>query len=243
MSIRQTHLESTCGCDCGLDRRSFLGTMGAAAGAVSFTSFQAADAAEGGSSSGDKKGAKAIKKQARLNQEAEGKKIAVELIEQLREMEGVRGVHLPAIEWERAVPKIIEAAGLLPRPEMPADERQAKLDEWMADAKQHWTVEGHELVNDGHGAFLVTNRDYTDFELMLEYKTVPTADSGIYLKGTPQVQIWDPDNEQQQANGTGRGSGGLWNNNAPAGRLPLVRADRPVGWHGRRPATTGQVAR
>jgi hypothetical protein len=57
MSIRPTHGESTCGCDLGLDRRTFLGTMGAAAGAVSFTSFPGAGAEEAASSCGDKKAA------------------------------------------------------------------------------------------------------------------------------------------------------------------------------------------
>jgi len=56
------------------------------------------------------------KKQARLNQEEEGIAITVELIEQVREIPGVRGVHLQAIEWERKVPEIVKRAGLLPRP-------------------------------------------------------------------------------------------------------------------------------
>ncbi len=47
-----------------------------------------------------------------------GKNIAVELIQQVREIEGVRGVHLQAIEWEKAVPPIVEKAGLTPRPEV-----------------------------------------------------------------------------------------------------------------------------
>jgi methylenetetrahydrofolate reductase (NADPH) len=47
---------------------------------------------------------------------AEGIKICVEQIKRLREIEGVAGVHLMAIEWERRVPEIVEAAGLLPRP-------------------------------------------------------------------------------------------------------------------------------
>ncbi len=47
-----------------------------------------------------------------------GKQIAVELIQQVREIEGVHGVHLQAIEWEDAVPEIIKAAGLLPRPQI-----------------------------------------------------------------------------------------------------------------------------
>lgn len=56
------------------------------------------------------------KKEDRVRSAEIGKEIAVELIEQVREIEGVRGVHLQAIEWEEAVPEICEAAGLLPRP-------------------------------------------------------------------------------------------------------------------------------
>jgi methylenetetrahydrofolate reductase (NADPH) len=51
---------------------------------------------------------------------AEGKKISIELIQQLREIEGVRGVHIQAIEWEEAVPDIVKEAGLCPRPEVEA---------------------------------------------------------------------------------------------------------------------------
>ncbi len=114
--------------------------------------------------------------------------------------------------------------------EMPEAERQAKLDEWMADAKQHWTVEDGELVNDGQGAYLVTNKDYRDYELMIDYKTVARADSGIYLKATPQVQIWDYTDEGKFKIGSDKGSGGLWNNSAGApGKDPLVLADKPFG--------------
>ncbi len=114
--------------------------------------------------------------------------------------------------------------------EMSESERSAKMDEWMADAKQHWTIENGELVNDGHGAYLVTNQDFTDYELMLEYKTVARADSGIYLKGTPQVQIWDYTDPSKFGIGADLGSGGLWNNSAGApGKDPLVLADKPFG--------------
>ena len=58
----------------------------------------------------------AEKKEIRRQSEEIGKKIAVELIQQVREIEGVRGVHIQAIEWEVAVPEIVQAAGLLPRP-------------------------------------------------------------------------------------------------------------------------------
>ena len=64
-----------------------------------------------------KKGAsKEEKRAARKQGEQVGIEITVELIEQCREIEGVAGVHIQAIEWEKAVPKIVEKAGLLPRP-------------------------------------------------------------------------------------------------------------------------------
>lgn len=56
------------------------------------------------------------KKAARLESARIGKALAVELAQALLEIEGVRGIHLQAIEWEDAVPEIAEAAGLLPRP-------------------------------------------------------------------------------------------------------------------------------
>ena len=46
----------------------------------------------------------------------EGIKICVEQIEELKEMKGVRGIHLMAIEWEHRVPEIAERAKSLPRP-------------------------------------------------------------------------------------------------------------------------------
>jgi methylenetetrahydrofolate reductase (NADPH) len=49
-------------------------------------------------------------------QRSEGLKIAVETIEVLKEIEGVHGVHIMAIEWEDAVPQLVEEAGLVPRP-------------------------------------------------------------------------------------------------------------------------------
>jgi methylenetetrahydrofolate reductase (NADPH) len=50
-------------------------------------------------------------------QREEGVQICVETIERLKEMPGVRGVHIMAIEWEEVVGEIAERAGLLPRPE------------------------------------------------------------------------------------------------------------------------------
>jgi len=62
------------------------------------------------------------KKEARIRSEEIGKQIAVELIEQARRIEGVRGVHIQAIEWEPAVPDIVKAAGLFPRPGVSLEE-------------------------------------------------------------------------------------------------------------------------
>ena len=102
--------------------------------------------------------------------------------------------------------------------------------EWTADAKQHWSVQNGDLVNDGHGAYLVTDREYTDYELLIDYRTVPKADSGIYLKANPQVQIWDFTEEAKFKLGADKGSGGLWNNSAGApGKDPAVLADKAFG--------------
>jgi 5,10-methylenetetrahydrofolate reductase len=56
------------------------------------------------------------KKQAKINQTEEAIKITVELIQDVRNIPGVRGVHIQAIEWEHKVPEILKKAGLLPRP-------------------------------------------------------------------------------------------------------------------------------
>ena len=113
------------------------------------------------------------------------------------------------------------------------DKKDENLAEQRADFPKHWKVEGGELVNDGHGPYATSDEEFGDIELLIEYKTVPKADSGIYLRGTPQVQIWDwnqvfdPKNPNRKPH---LGSGGLFNNTpGTAGRDPLVRADRPFG--------------
>lgn len=107
-----------------------------------------------------------------------------------------------------------------------------KYNSSLEDIRRHWSVENGELVNDGHGLFLTTEQNFADFELLLDYKTVAGADSGIYLRGVPQVQIWDTTKAGGKwKHGAEKGSGGLWNN-GPAGtpgRDPLVHADKPFG--------------
>ncbi|MEZ6042780.1 MAG: DUF1080 domain-containing protein [Planctomycetaceae bacterium] len=114
--------------------------------------------------------------------------------------------------------------------ELPEEERKARIDAWTAEAKEHWTVENGELVNDGKGPYLITNDEFTDYELLIDYKTVAKADSGIYLKGTPQVQIWDYTDESKFNLGANKGSGGLWNNSPGApGKDPTELADKAFG--------------
>jgi hypothetical protein len=113
------------------------------------------------------------------------------------------------------------------------EKKEANLAAQRADFANHWKVENGELVNGGKGPYATTEAEYGDIELFLEYKTVPGADSGIYLRGTPQVQIWDWHQVFNPKNPTRKphlGSGGLFNNspNSP-GRDPLVLADRPFG--------------
>jgi hypothetical protein len=122
-------------------------------------------------------------------------------------------------------------------------ERKSQIDKWTADAKKHWTVEKGDLVNDGNGAYLTTDKEFGDIELLIEYKTVPKADSGIYLRATPQVQIWDYTKEGGKWNiGADKGSGGLWNNSPGSpGKDPLVLADKPFGqWNSFRILQVGE---
>ena len=107
------------------------------------------------------------------------------------------------------------------RAEMSADElaaAQTKADE---DMRAHWSIEDSTLVFDGKGHSLCTVRDYDDFEMLVDWKIEEHGDSGIYLRGTPQVQIWDPAQWPE-------GSGGLYNNQKYPNK-PICRADKPIG--------------
>jgi hypothetical protein len=94
------------------------------------------------------------------------------------------------------------------------------LTNWKSNAKQveHWKVVDGVLTYDGKSGDLVTDKDYGNFILFVDWKIPKGGDSGVFLRGAPQVQIWD--NKE--------GSGGLWNNKAHASK-PLVFADSPIG--------------
>ena len=116
---------------------------------------------------------------------------------------------------------------------LPADERARKQAEWNVARDAHWKVDAakREIVSDGQSPHLATANDYGDFEFRVDWLMVSrNGDSGVYLRGYPQVQVWDPDNPREAKNGAARGSGALWNNNPDnPGKWPLVKADNPVG--------------
>jgi len=127
------------------------------------------------------------------------------------------------------------------------DEKKTEALKKMRDEfAQHWQVDNGELVNVGTGPYATTDEDFGDIELLIEYKTVAKADSGIYLRGTPQVQIWDinqPDDAKKPDRHPNLGSGGLFNNTPKTpGRDPLVVADKPFGeWNSFRIRQIGAV--
>lgn len=93
-----------------------------------------------------------------------------------------------------------------------------------ADMKAHWKVADGALVFDGKGRSLATAKDYGDFEMYVDWKILPEGDSGIYVRGAPQIQIWDPAAKPA----AGLGSGGLYNNKKHPS-TPSAKADKPVG--------------
>jgi len=101
-------------------------------------------------------------------------------------------------------------------------EAQAKADE---DMRANWKVVDGALFFDGKGHSLCTSRDYSDFEMLVDWKIEKGGDSGIYLRGSPQVQIWDTSLRKV---GAQVGSGGLYNNQKSPSKPDRV-ADRPVG--------------
>ena len=100
---------------------------------------------------------------------------------------------------------------------------QAEADKRM---RAHWKAENGELVFDGKGDNLCTAKDYGNFEMLVDWKIPPKGDSGIYLRGSPQVQIWEPKSAGQF--NPPDGSGGLYNNEKNS-RHPSEMDDNPVG--------------
>ena len=95
------------------------------------------------------------------------------------------------------------------------DERQKQANR---DMREHWFVKDGIIQFDGKGQSMCTAKDYGDFEMLVDWKIPPGGDSGIYLRGSPQVQIWERE----------EGSGGLYNNQKYPSK-PSKNADNPPG--------------
>ncbi len=94
-----------------------------------------------------------------------------------------------------------------------------------AHMRNDWKVENGVLVFTGHGDNLCTEKQYGDVELYVDWKIAEKGDAGIYLRGSPQVQIWDTSRREV---GAQVGSGGLYNNQKNPSK-PLVVADNKIG--------------
>jgi HEAT repeat protein len=117
--------------------------------------------------------------------------------------------------WKGLVADPPKRAGMTPVELVRA---QAEAD---AEMRAHWRVVEGILSFDGKGQNICTGRDYGNFEMFVDWKIEPSGDSGVYLRGSPQVQIWDPAQWPE-------GSGGLSNNKTNPNK-PAFRADRPAG--------------
>ncbi len=100
--------------------------------------------------------------------------------------------------------------------------KQVKADEIM---RKGWYAKNGELVFTGHGDNLCTVKKYGDFEMYVDWRIEPKGDAGIYLRGSPQVQVWDTSRVEV---GAQVGSGGLYNNQKQASK-PLKLADNAIG--------------
>jgi hypothetical protein len=89
----------------------------------------------------------------------------------------------------------------------------------------NWSVKDGCISFTGSGDNLCSVEEYGDFEMLADWKISKAGDSGIYLRGTPQVQIWDTSRVEV---GAQVGSGGLYNNQTNPSK-PLKVADNPVG--------------
>lgn len=99
---------------------------------------------------------------------------------------------------------------------------QQKADEVM---RTGWKVQDGLLIFTGKGDNLCTEKKYGDFEMYVDWKITANGDAGIYLRGTPQVQIWDTSRVDV---GAQVGSGGLYNNQKNESK-PLKLADNAIG--------------
>ena len=111
------------------------------------------------------------------------------------------------------------------RAKMTEKELASKQIEANAKALKNWSVKDNSIVFNGAGDNLCSEKQYGDFEMIVDWRITKKGDSGIYLRGSPQVQIWDTSRVEV---GAQVGSGGLYNN-AKYRSTPLKVADNPIG--------------
>ncbi len=123
------------------------------------------------------------------------------------------------------------------RAKMKPSELAKKQIEANKKVTENWSVKDGCIWFNGAGDNLCTIKEYGDFEMLVDWKITKAGDSGIYLRGSPQVQIWDTSRVQV---GAQVGSGGLYNNEKNISK-PLKVADNPVGdWNSFRIVMIGE---
>lgn len=135
--------------------------------------------------------------------------------------------------WKGLVENPVKRAKMSPKELATAQEKANK------EAKESWVVDNGDLLFTGKGNNLCTDKQYGDFEMLVDWKLYPgpEPDAGIYLRGTPQVQIWDTARVKV---GAQVGSGGLYNNQQNQSK-PLKVADQKVGeWNSFRIVMLGE---
>jgi HEAT repeat protein len=119
--------------------------------------------------------------------------------------------------------------GLVENPVARAKMSPVELERKQAEADTrvpaNWSVKDGCIWFNGSGENLCSVKDYGDFEMLVDWKISKKGDSGIYLRGSPQVQIWDTSRVES---GAQVGSGGLYNNQKNPSK-PLKVADNPIG--------------
>jgi hypothetical protein len=121
--------------------------------------------------------------------------------------------------WQGLVKNPVERA------KMKTEELAKAQIEANAKMTKNWSVKDGCIVFNGEGDNLCTQKLYDDFEMLVDWKISKNGDSGIYLRGSPQVQIWDTSRVDV---GAQVGSGGLYNNQKNLSK-PLVLADNAIG--------------
>jgi HEAT repeat protein len=131
--------------------------------------------------------------------------------------------------------------GLVENPVARANMKPAELEKKQIEAnskvQENWSVKDGCIWFSGKGNNLCSIKEYGDFEMLVDWKISKNGDSGIYLRGSPQIQIWDTSRIES---GAQVGSGGLYNNQKNPSK-PLKVADNQVGeWNNFRIIMVGE---